>query len=236
MGQLNTAAVIQARMGSSRLPNKMLFHLHGYSVIEWVYFRVKQSKLVDQILFALTDIEQDDVLAKFVESLGANVFRGSETDLVERYVKASRSVSADKVVRICADNPFICASEIDKLISYFKQNTCHYAYNHIPKNNCYPDGLGAEICSHNLLEEIHKKAISSEHREHLFNYIWDNQNDYIIKTFNPDKEIAHPELKLDLDTINDFKNLLEKPYRIEMNAKDIVKTSLMDVPKENSEL
>ena len=233
---MNTVAVIQARMGASRLPNKMLYHLHGYSVVEWVFYRVKQSKLIDRIIFAIPDIKKDDLLAKYLESLGADVYRGSETDLIERYVKASRSVSADEVVRICADNPLICASEIDRLISYFRQNSCDYAYNHVPKENLYPDGIGAEICKYPLLEEIHIKAISPEHREHIFNYIWDHENDYIIKTFEPDKEIAHPELKLDLDTINDFKYLLEKPYRIEMSAKEIVETSLSNFKIEKQKL
>ena len=78
-------AIIQARMGASRLPNKMLLHLHGYPVVEWVYRRISQAKKVDRILFALPDTAQDDVLAGFLESIGAEVYRGSETDLVDRY-------------------------------------------------------------------------------------------------------------------------------------------------------
>jgi spore coat polysaccharide biosynthesis protein SpsF len=223
---LKVVAIVQARMGALRLPNKMMLHLHGYPIVEWIYRRLKQSKLVDQIIFALPDTEQDNVLELYLESIGARVCRGSENDLVDRFYKTAKSVSSDQVVRVCADNPLICATEIDRLIAFFKQEQCDYAYNHIPKENRYPDGLGAEICSMQLLEEIHQKAVTSEHREHLFNTIWDNGTDYIIRTFDPADEIAHPELKLDLDTMDDYQRLLEKPFRIDMSASEIIQTAL----------
>jgi spore coat polysaccharide biosynthesis protein SpsF len=216
-------------MGSSRLPNKMLLHLHGYPVCEWVFRRVQQAEKIDQVVFALPDTEKDDVLAWYLESIGATLFRGSETDLVERYYQAAKQVGADQIVRVCADNPLICASEIDRLVDVFEHESCDYAYNHIPRENRYPDGLGAEICSMQLLEEIHQRSVISEHREHrehLFNTIWDNRTDYTIKTFDPEEEIAHPELKLDIDSMDDYQRLLEKPYRIDMSAVEVVKTSL----------
>ena len=138
-------AIIQARMGAKRFPNKMLLNFHGYPIIEWVYRRVLQSKMLDGIIFAIPDTDEDDLLQWFLESIGAKVFRGSETDLVDRYYKVAKSFFVKDIVRICADNPLICASEIDRLIAYFNQNNCDYAYNHIPRNNSYPDGLGAEI-------------------------------------------------------------------------------------------
>ena len=219
-------AIIQARMEATRLPNKMLLHLHGYPIIEWVYRRVLQSKRLDKIIFALPDTERNDILAKYLESIGASVFRGSESDLVDRYYQASKSIISEEVVRICADNPLICASEIDRLIDFFAMQKCDYAYNHIPKNNRYPDGLGAEICRVELLKEIHMKASKPDHREHLFNYLWDNPNQYKIETFDPPEELAKPKLKLDIDTYEDYKCLLEKPYRIEMSASEILQTAL----------
>ena len=70
---MSTIAIIQARMGATRLPNKMLLHLNGYAVVEWVYYRVKQSKRVNQIIFALPDTKQNNILAWFLESIGATV-------------------------------------------------------------------------------------------------------------------------------------------------------------------
>ena len=219
-------AIIQARMGASRLPNKMLLHLHGYPIVEWVYRRVSQAKRIDRILFAIPDTAEDDLLAWYLESKGSGVFPGSEIDLVGRYYHAAKSVNAAQVVRVCADNPLISATEIDRLIDFFQHGQCDYVYNHIPRDISWPDGLGAEICNMALLEEIHAKAIKSEHREHLFNYVWDHANRFNISTFEPPKELAHPELKLDVDTIVDYRRLLQAPYRIEMSAQEIVQTAL----------
>jgi len=222
---MKTVVIIQARMGASRLPNKMLLHLHGYPICEWVFRRVQQAENIDQVVFALPNVIKDDVLAWYLESIGVDLFRGSEMDLVDRYYQAAKQAGADQIVRVCADNPLICASEIDRLINFFNMEKCDYAYNHIPKGNQYPDGLGAEICSMELLEEIYYNTSSTEQREHLFNYIWENDADYVIKTFNPPKSIAHPNLKLDLDTEDDYKKLLEKNYQINMSAEEIIKTA-----------
>jgi spore coat polysaccharide biosynthesis protein SpsF len=213
-------------MGASRLPNKMLLYLHGYPICEWLFRRVRKAERVDQVIFALPNIERDDVLAWYLQSIGATLSRGSETNLVERYYQVAEQVGADQIVRVCGDNPFICASEIDRLIGFFENESCDYAYNHIPFESHYPDGLGAEICSMQLLEELRQKVIVPEHREHLFNFIWHNRTNYTIKTFDPPDELAFPELKLDLDTMDDYQRLLEKPYRIDMSAIDIVQTAL----------
>lgn len=227
---MSIVAIVQARMGASRLPNKMMLYLHGYPIVEWVYRRVLLSRKIEQILFALPKTKENDCLAAYLERIGAKVFRGSETDLVGRYYQAAQHVFADKVVRICADNPLICASEIDRLIDYFEHNACDYAYNHIPRHNTYPDGMGAEICQMSLLEDIHANASGVVCREHVFNYIWENDSRYVISTFDPPKELEYPELKLDIDTSEDYSKMLERPYRIDMDEGMIIRTALIDMP------
>lgn len=219
---MNTIAIIQARMNSKRLPNKMLLDLHGHPICEWVYKRVSRAKKIDKVVFAIPEIEQDDFLGTFLESLGAEVYRGSEFDVVDRFYKVAKKLRANHVVRICADNPLICPDEIDRLIDYYFKENCDYAYNHIPKNNKYPDGLGAEICSMDILSEIYNNSHSNSHREHLFNYIWDNENNYNIKTFDPPAHTAYPEIKLDIDTLADYESLISKKYTINMTAKEII--------------
>ena len=86
-------AIIQARMGAARLPNKMMLHLHGYPICEWVFRRVSSAKHIDKVVFALPDTSQDDLLEKFLNSIGANTIRGSETDLISRFVKASQKTT-----------------------------------------------------------------------------------------------------------------------------------------------
>ena len=156
---MKTVIVIQARLGSSRLPCKTLLNLRGLPVIDWVVERCGRSELADDLVVALPDTRRDEVLARHLQARGVNIFRGSEQDVLSRMHGAAAAHGADLVVRVCADNPLIWGGEIDNLIRfYLRENAagnCDYAYNHIPRNNLYPDGLGAEIVSFGLLSLIH---------------------------------------------------------------------------------
>lgn len=227
-------AVIQARMGSSRLPNKMMLWLHGLPVVEWVWRRVAMARQVDRVIFAIPDTPADDVLAEHLLRIGAAMFRGSETDVLGRMTQVARSEGAQTVIRVCADNPLICGSEIDRLIDFYKGGVYDYAYNHIPRGNNYPDGLGAEIASMDLLENLNVQATLPGQREHVFNYIWDHQSQFHIGTCDPlDDVLAHPELKLDLDTAADYMALLKLGIRPEMSAREVVSTTLQSAWKKN---
>jgi spore coat polysaccharide biosynthesis protein SpsF len=223
---MKVIAIIQARMGSTRLPGKVLMPFYGKSIIQWVVERVNSATLLDKVIVSIPDTSDNDILESHLKAFDYVIFRGSENDLVERFYDASRRYPSDAIVRVCADNPLICPEEVDRLIDYFKVNECDYAYNHIPRKNSYPDGLGAEICSSEILDSIHNKAKKPSQREHIFNYIWDNQEQFKIKTFNPPDSIAHPELKFDVDTKEDYLNLLKKEYRISMSADEIINISL----------
>ncbi|TVZ55506.1 spore coat polysaccharide biosynthesis protein SpsF [Lutibacter sp. Hel_I_33_5] len=224
---MKTVGIIQARMGSSRLPNKMLLILHGYSIIEWVIKRSMKSSLLDDVIVAIPNSQENDVLEIEILRLGAKVFRGDENDVLSRFYFAAKENEAAHVVRVCGDNPLIDGKEIDNLIKYYSENSCDYAYNHIPKNNNYPDGLGAEIVSFKTLKYLYETTKLPKHREHAFNYIWDNTSLYSIKTFNPlCKEIQHPKLKLDLDTLDDFNWLKKLAIKPEMSTKQIINSAL----------
>jgi spore coat polysaccharide biosynthesis protein SpsF len=215
--------IIQARIGSSRLPEKMLTKLHGFPVIEWVWRRAKKSQLLDEIIVAIPESEENDSLYSFLNILGAEIYRGSEKDVLDRFTQTAHYYSANTIVRICADNPFISGSEIDNLIMFFEKHDLDYAYNHIPKNNCYPDGLGAEIVTMKVLEQLTEIAYGDDQREHIFNYIWENKNKYKIDTFDPLlKELCYPEIKLDLDTSDDLKFLQSLNVKIDMTASEII--------------
>ncbi len=219
----NIVAIVQARMGASRLPNKMMLWLHGYPVIEWVRQRVRKATKIDTLVFAVPDTPLDEVMAVYLEQKGENVFRGDEQDVLNRFFGAAQEFQATHIVRVCADNPFISPEEIDNLVEFYFDHSCDYAYNHIPKNNTYPDGLGAEIVSMELLETIYVKAKVVSLREHIFNYIWDTPDEFSIKTFDPPNSlIAHPEVKLDIDTVDDYLKLLAVPVEINMDAVELV--------------
>ena len=223
-GNKRVLAIVQARMGASRLPNKMMMWLHGYPIIEWVRQRVGKIEGVGDVVFALPDTHLDNVLAIFLEKKEEKIFRGDEADVLGRFRGAAMANNATHVVRICADNPFISSRAIDDLIDFYFSNNCDYAYNHIPVKNTYPDGLGAEIVSMKILEALHIKAKKEEEREHIFNYIWNNPKDFSIKTLNPlNDAISFPDVKLDIDTIGDYLKFISLPLSMEMEAEDIVR-------------
>lgn len=219
-----TIAIIQARLGSKRLPLKMMLSLHGTPIIEWVIKRVKKSKLLNEIIVAIPSSSSNDLLEKYITSLGVKVYRGSEENVLKRFYKSVENTDCSKIVRICADNPLIDGQEIDNLIKFYKNNTCDYAYNHIPKDNLYPDGLGAEIISFNLLVYLYETVKLQQHKEHCFSYIIDNKDKFIIKTFNPlDSELHRPDLKFDVDTLGDYQKLCMKEFDIDISSKALIK-------------
>jgi len=220
----NIVAIIQARMGSTRLPNKMMLSLHGKPIIEWVVERVKKSKKIDNIILATSINRENDILEKYSkESLGIAVYRGSEDNVLNRFYEAGKISKATYIIRVCADNPLIDGKEIDNLIDFYFQNSYDYIYNHIPKNNSYPDGLGAEMISFKLLEELENAVTSSKEREHSFLHITNNPEKYSIGTFEPEKEIAFPELRFDVDSFEDYYYLSMKSFGIDISSKDLAK-------------
>jgi len=222
-------AIIQARLGSTRLPNKMLLSLHGKPIIEWVIRRVQQSRLIDELIVAIPVTEDNDVLEKYIKDLGVKVYRGSEDNVLNRFYEAAKGENAENIIRVCADNPLIDGSEIDNLIQFYESEKPDYAYNHIPKNNLYPDGLGAEIISFDLLEKLNNIVTEQHHKEHCLSYITDNQDKFTIKTFDPlDTSLHYPNLKFDVDTFDDYSRLAMKDFDINISS-----TELINIFKEN---
>lgn len=220
---MKTVIVIQARLGSSRLPCKTLLSLHNLPVIDWVVRRCQRSRLADDLVVAVPDTRHDDVLARHLEEQGVHTYRGPEQDVLARMHGAAHAREAEAVVRVCADNPLIWGEEIDNLITFYRQAGCDYAYNHIPRGNRYPDGLGAEIVSFELLSHLCMVAHLPAHREHCLSYITDNPGHFSIRTFDPpDEALHHPELKLDMDTEEDFVNLSLLDIHPEISPKELM--------------
>jgi spore coat polysaccharide biosynthesis protein SpsF len=220
---MKTIAIIQARLGSTRLPFKMMLSLHGMPIIEWVVKRVQQATLLDDIIVAIPISEENDILAAYLHKLGVKTFRGDESDVLKRFYDAAKNENASSIVRICADNPLIDASEIDNLIKYYKKYPCDYAYNHIPRNNRYPDGIGAEIIPFSLLEKLHETVTSQHHKEHCLSYIYDNHAQFVIRTFDPpDPLLHHPEMRFDIDTFDDYYRLATRPIYLEISSNNLI--------------
>ena len=194
-------AVVQARMGSQRFPGKMLAKLGERDLLSWVLTRVCDAKQLDQVVLATSDGRDDDELANAASSFDVIVVRGSQNNVLDRFIQSAKIAQADIVVRVCADNPFVAAEEIDRLVIAHESGNYDYSCNHQQKlNNRYADGFGAEILSTTLLNNIADSTTQQSHREHVTSYIWDNVEKYKIQAVAAPAELAFPEIKLDIDT------------------------------------
>ena len=194
-------AIIQARMGSTRLPGKSMADLAGKPLLWRFLERVQRAEKLNEIVLATTTKAEDDVLVDLAEDIGVQTFRGSENDLVDRYYQAAKEYKATFIVRACADDPVIEPNEIDRIIEYHLKGDSDFSSNtHNIKGNMYPDGLGCEVMSFEILEELWKITTTPKHREHPHTYFYDNQDKYTIGTIPCPEAFRRPDLILDVNT------------------------------------
>lgn len=203
-----TVAVIQARLGSQRFPEKMLADLGGRSLLDWVVTRVSRCRLVDKVIVATTQEPLDDRLVRECERLGVDVRRGSTNDVLARFVAAIRDEPADVVVRICADNPFVDPGCVDQVIREYRESGSDYAFNHRPFGDCdYADGFGAEVISRRLLEQLNETLLTDHQREHVTLAIVDESVAAKKLACRAPKELAYPRHRFDVDEPADHARL-----------------------------
>jgi len=166
---LKIVAIVQARMGSTRLPNKVMELIGGRSMIEILLHRLSKSKEVDKTVLATTTNPRDICLVEHVKSLGYSVFVGSENDVLDRYTNAARAHRADIVVRITGDCPLVDSELVDTIIQKFRDSSLDYLSNTNPPT--FPDGLDVEVFTMEALEIAAKDAVSVYDREHVTPYL-----------------------------------------------------------------
>ena len=167
---MRTVAVIQARMGSTRLPNKVLAELGGRPMLAQVVARVRRARTIDEVVVATTTTRHVDVIEDFCAREGIACFRGSEDDVLDRYYQAARAFNADVVVRITADCPLHDPEVIDAIVGHFDPARHDYVSNTIRRS--YPDGLDTEVIAMAALERAWRGATWASEREHVTPYIW----------------------------------------------------------------
>jgi len=204
--------IIQARMGSSRFPGKMMEKLNGHTLMEWVIHRTKKAKNVDEVVLATSKKAIDDILEKVAIENNCQVFRGSESDVLGRYAETSIKYEADVVVRICADRPLVDPMLIDQAVDVFNRSSADLVYNHISsKDQWWPRGFGAEVLSAEELINLDNNVTDGYEREHVTLHMWNNTSRYelLVAQCPDDINPGIKDLKLDVDQITDL-NLLKK--------------------------
>jgi spore coat polysaccharide biosynthesis protein SpsF len=165
--------IIQARMGSTRLPGKVLKLIDGISLLEYQINRIKKSTKQQKIIVATSSEAKDDAIETLCKNKGILCFRGSENDVLARYYKCAKFYKLDVVIRLTADCPLVDPIIIDKVANLFLIKNVDYCANTAPaSSNMWPDGSDVEIFSFSALERAHQDANNPEDREHVTFYFW----------------------------------------------------------------
>lgn len=227
-GRRPVVALVQARMGSQRFPGKMMGDLCGYPVIHWVLKRATMARQLDMVVLTTSTHPCNDALVGVAGELGVESFRfTAEDDVLGRFAAAARWAGAATVIRVCADGPLIDPEVIDYAIEAFLAADVDYAFNNIPRlGNNYPDGLGTEVVSAQLLYLLDREALSPFNREAAFSYVWENTDRFSILPIDcPEAwDNRGDDIRLDIDWPGDLErmNMLCSELDVAANAVTIL--------------
>jgi spore coat polysaccharide biosynthesis protein SpsF (cytidylyltransferase family) len=200
---MKTLAIVQARMGSSRLPGKVLMDLAGETVLARVIRRSARAALVDQIVVATSSSPMDDAVVSECVRLKVEHFRGSESDVLDRYYRCAQAFCASAVVRITADCPVIDPALVDLTIRAFRRDPCDYASNALVPG--YPRGLDVEVFTMSALRRAWHEARKPYEREHVTPYFYEHPELFGLVSVNAERD--HSDLRWTLDTVEDLELL-----------------------------
>ena len=201
--------IVQARMGSSRLPGKVLKEVCGKTMLEHLFIRLKRVKHADNIVIATTIKEQDNQIVDLCKMLNAPFYRGSEDDVLSRYYEAALKDRADLVVRVTSDCPLIDPQIIDRIINYYIDNKDNVDYVSNGLNRTYPRGMDVEVFSFSILKEAYEEATKGNEREHVTPFITSRPSRYRLHNIEHSTNLSH--YRLTIDTSEDFE-LVEKIF------------------------
>lgn len=194
-------AIIQARLGSTRLPNKVFAEIEGHPLLWHVVNRISHSKFLNNIVIATTVNKKDDLIEKWAKSKKILCFRGSEDNVLERYYKAALKYKSDIIVRITSDDPLKDFTIMDKVIEEFITNEADVATNNNPPS--FPEGLDIEVFTFHALEEAYKNATSKFDKEHVTQYFYKNPNKFKLINFSNKEDLSY--FRWTIDEENDLK-------------------------------
>ena len=183
---MKVLAIIQARMGSTRLPGKSLIDICGQSLLAHVIDRVRACRTVDELLVATTIDAEDDAIEVAARKKQVGCYRGSADDVLDRFFQPARQAGADIIVRITADDPFKDPDVIDRVVKHVLTDPgCDYASNTIEPT--FPEGLDVEVFRFSAIARAWKEAALPSEREHVTPYLWKHPERFQIVN------VRHPE-------------------------------------------
>ncbi|OGU62885.1 MAG: hypothetical protein A2V66_14815 [Ignavibacteria bacterium RBG_13_36_8] len=227
-------ATVEARMGSTRLPGKVLFMMEGKPVLQHIIERLKRSKYIDDIIVATTVNERDLPIVQLCEKLGCKYYQGSEDDVLLRVLEAAKSVNADMIVEITGDCPVIDWRHADYLIELFFSGKYDYVSNTIEKS--FPDGFDIQVFPVSVLQEVNNLTQNPVDHEHVSIYIYTHPEKYRLGNWKADGIMRHPDYEITLDTIEDYELIKEIYHTLYSKNQDFSGEDVIELIIEHPEL
>ncbi len=195
-----TVGIIQARMGSSRLPGKVLIKISGKPILEHIVDRLQLCESIDQIIIATTFLEEDTPILKLAEKLSVSSFSGPVENVFQRYVEAGKVAKADTVLRVCGDSPLIDNNFIDLMISEHLKSLPDISF----AGTKIPLGTGAEVIQLSSLLGLEKLIKKQSHIEHVTPYFYDHPEKFRLNPVLPPTYLRESSFRLTVDTEEDM--------------------------------
>ena len=232
--------IIQVRMKSTRLPGKVLKNIAGKPILAHVIERLKDARLVDEIIIATTTRDEDRAILKFANESRVKSFAGSEGDVLDRYYQAAKRCEADVIVRITSDCPLIDPGVVDKIIAFYlkHRDTVMYVSNFLKRS--YPRGLDTEVFSFKVLKKAWQQAKEPHQREHVTPYIYEHPEIFRLANVKNSEDLSYMRWTVDeekdLEFVREIYKKLYKNGKIFL-TKDILvllkkEPQLLDINKE----
>lgn len=228
---MNIVAITQARMNSTRLPGKVLKMVNGKTLLDYQLDSLKKSKLLNQVVVATTTELTDDAIVQLCIKREQAFFRGSESNVLERYYLAAKKYKADIVVRITSDCPLIDVEIVDNIIKQFIGNKADYASNTLERT--YPRGMDTEVFSMKALEKAYNEASEQSELEHVTPYIYFHPQ--LFKLLSIENDINYSKYRWTVDTAKDFELIEKLILFLSSQHKEINLNNLLNAMEQHKE-
>lgn len=234
---MEISIVIQARMGSSRLSGKVLMEMGETTTLDYVIQRCKEIRGATNIIVATSTLKIDDAIETWCQTNNVDYLRGSETDVLSRYVEVVKAYKPDYVMRVTADCPFLDYEMASEMIELIHENPVDV----VDVKGELPRGIEVELISSKALMIIDEKGMESRHREHVTYYAYEFPNEFTRIDYYSKSTLQKPNLRITLDTVEDYKllsTIAEKYNNPLVNTEEVILflENNQEIAKINSEV
>ena len=219
---MTIGCIIQARMGSTRLPGKVLMDITKEKpVLYYVINQLKHCKSIEKIIVATTTLQEDDKIVQFCMDNKVSCFRGDSKNVLERHYRCAEKFSLSKIIRMPSDKPLLDPEVVDKIVEVFNSNSYDYVTNFLPST--FPGGTEVEVLSFDSLKKSWENAALPSEKEHVTNYIYNNRNDFRIFNVVNSEDLSNFRWAVDrIEDLRLVRGIVSKIHKNPILIKDIL--------------